>query len=327
MSKSIGALVAAVLAAAPALADDSAAALGAGGIVLTAGTPVRMAQEDLYVSPKAVRIHFVFANDTAKDVQTIVAFPLPDIDAYEFSFSAVGTLGKDPVNFIGFKAVVDGKPVAFEVEQRAFIKNKDVTAQLAAAGAPINTVVEGGYDKLSKLPAATLAKLKKAGLIDDDSGNIAPKWTIRTRFYWTQRFPAHKTVAIDHSYQPVTGGSFFNDQSLTDERNEVAPYCIDAPTRASIIAKSGAARKAKPDNNGYLSSRWTDYILKTANNWNGPIGKFHLTLDKLNPDNIMSLCWAGSLKKTGATTFEFTQSNFAPAEDIHLLVLTDLPTQ
>ena len=62
----------------------------------------------------------------------------------------------------------------------------------------------------------------------------------------------------------------------------------------------------------------TDYILVTGNNWKGPIGHFHLTLDKEKPDNVMSLCWDGELKKTGATTFEATRENFAPAHDIHL---------
>jgi hypothetical protein len=72
---------------------------------------------------------------------------------------------------------------------------------------------------------------------------------------------------------------------------------------------------------GMLIAYQTDYILKTANNWNGPIGRFHLTLDKLKPETALSLCWDGELKKTGPTTFEAVRTNFAPARDIHLLVL------
>jgi hypothetical protein len=70
-----------------------------------------------------------------------------------------------------------------------------------------------------------------------------------------------------------------------------------------------------------LNAYETDYILKTANNWNGPIGRFRLVLDKLKPDNTLSLCWDGELKKTGPTTFEAVRTNFAPTRDIHLLVL------
>lgn len=327
MSKLLCAFAAALAVAVPAWADDSAAELGAGGIVLTSNTPVKMAAEDLSVSPHAVRIRFVFANDTDKDVSTIVAFPLPDIDTYTFNFSPLGSVGEDPVNFIGFKAVVDGKPVALKVEQRAFVKGKDVTALLAANGAPINTVVRGGYEKLQKLSADAVKKLRAAGVLDSEQTDVVPRWTVRTRFYWTQVFPAHKTVVVEHSYKPITGGSFFNRENFNYEPKVAQEFCIDAGTRARIIAKSDAAKKAKPDNNGYLSSLWTDYILKTANNWNGPIGKFHLTLDKLKADNVLSLCWKGDLKKTGPTTFEFTGANFAPSQDIHMLVLQDMPTE
>ena len=62
-------------------------------------------------------------------------------------------------------------------------------------------------------------------------------------------------------------------------------------------------------------------MLKTANNWKGPIGKFHLTVDKMRPANVLSMCWGNDLKKTGATTFESTRENFAPARDIKILVL------
>ncbi len=47
----------------------------------------------------------------------------------------------------------------------------------------------------------------------------------------------------------------------------------------------------------------------------------HLTVDKLKPDNILSMCWSGSLKKTGPTTFESTLTNVQPASDIKIAVL------
>ena len=47
-----------------ALADDSSAQLGAGGIVLTKNADIRMASEDLYISPKRVKVHYTFVNDT-----------------------------------------------------------------------------------------------------------------------------------------------------------------------------------------------------------------------------------------------------------------------
>jgi len=320
--------VAALAAAVCARADDSSAALGAGGVVFTKNTPVKMAAEDLYLSPQAVRIRFEFSNPTKKDVDTIVAFPLPDIDTYDFYGSAIGTVTDDPQNFVGFKAVVDGEPVAFTIEQRAFVKNRDVTALVLAAGAPVNPVTDEGYDRLSKLPADKQKALVAAGVAEGDANEFVPQWTVRTRFWWPQKFPAGKTVVIEHSYQPVTGQFFFSTQygKRTDEQN--AGYCFDTGTWASLDART--AQKKQPDGEAgtYMNAYETDYILKTATNWQGPIGRFHMTLDKLKADNIVTLCWDGDLKKTGPTTFEFTAQNYAPARDVHMLVLeTAAPIQ
>jgi hypothetical protein len=326
MRKTICALGAMLLATTAAAADDSSAALGAGGIVFTKGTPVRMKAEDLYVSPKSVRIRFEFSNDSDKDVDTLVAFPLPDVDNNEFTESPMGTITDDPVNFIGFKAVVDGKPVTFRVEVRAFYKGKDVTDLLKSVGAPLNVVAHGNYQNLDAIKGAKLQTLIKADLVDVQGENdLHPHWLTRTNFYWTQRFPAHKTVVVEHSYQPVTGQSF----AVTSEFDGsmvnpfIKDFCMDPGTLARVKAKMAAKKDTSDPNNpgpGLLNLYETDYILKTANNWNGPIGHFHLTLDKLKVDNALSLCWGPDLKKTGPTTFESTLTNFAPSRDIKMAI-------
>lgn len=313
--------LAAATALAPAWADDSSAALRAGSIVFTKNTPIRMAAEDLYVSPGAVRIRFEFQNPTAKDVETIVAFPLPDISTSEFWGSPIGTVTDDPRNFIGFKAVVDGKAIPFTIEQRAFVKNKDVTAIVSAAGAPINPTSGEGYVKLGALPKEKQKALIAAGVADGDANEFVPQWTVRTRFYWTQKFPAKTTVVIEHAYQPVTGQSFFStDYHKRAEKYDGIDYCFDEATWAALAAKTGKS-KDNPDTAGYMIAYQTDYILKTAGNWQGPIGRFHLTLDKQKPENVISLCWDGELKKMSPTTFEFTKANFAPTRDLNLIVM------
>ncbi len=323
-------VLAAMVVAGAAEADDSSAMLRAGSIVFTKSTPVRMAAEELYVSPNAVRIRFEFENPSAKDVETIVAFPLPDLATWDFAESAIGTVTDDARNFVGFKAVVDGKPVTVTVEQRAFLKNKDVTAQLVAAGAVINPVTAGGYDKLAKLPAAKKKALIAAGLAEGDGGEaFYPQWTVKTKFYWTQKFPAKQTVVIEHSYQPVTGQSFFTtayhkrtEKNLFGDLN----YCIDERTWATLAARTEGDQKPS-EGTRLMNTFETSYILSTAGNWQGPIGKFHLTLDKLKADNILSLCWDGELKQTGATTFEFNQDNFAPKRDIVMIVFENAGPQ
>jgi hypothetical protein len=84
--------------------------------------------------------------------------------------------------------------------------------------------------------------------------------------------------------------------------------------------------KRRSGNDGLLNQYTTDFVLVTANNWKGPIGRFHLTIDKLKAANILSLCWDGTLKKRSATRFQITARNFAPKSDIRLLLL-ETPSQ
>jgi hypothetical protein len=316
------------LLAGEATADDSSAALGMGGLAFTKSADIRMADEDLSVSPAAVRIRFAFANDSARDIDTVVAFPLPDIDTEQFTHEELGTTTSDPVNFVGFAVKADGKKIVPSVEQRAFLKDRDVTAIVKAAGLPVNVV--GNWQALQHLSPAGKAKLKAAGLLEpDDPDNNFPLWTVRTKYYWQQHFPAGKTVVFEQSYQPVTGRSFFSDSEL-DEKSEdgrfyVKSFCLDDPARTALRQMTTASRKANPQGGGLVYASTTDYVLSTGNNWKGPIGRFHLTLDKLKPDNVLSLCWDGSLKKTGPTTFEDTRTNFAPKSDIKLLVVDSRP--
>lgn len=317
------ALAIAVLPTAAALADDSSAALGAGGLVFTKQADIRMAVEDLSLSPKRVDVRYEFVNDGKKDVETIVAFPLPDIDVREFFYEPLGTTVDKTPNFMDFALKVDGRAVAATADERAVLDGKDVTATVKAAGLPINIVGTKLVDILAKMPAAKRKPLEQAGLVEVDGTDAHPHWIAKTSFWWHQVFPAGKTVIIEHSYQPVTGQSFFGTLDMTDKKQSEyynGNFCIDPATRHAIEAKIARLDKNAPNGN-YLQAYTTEFVLKTANNWKGPIGRFRLTVDKLKPANVLSMCWGDDLKKTGATTFEAVRENFAPARDIKLLVL------
>jgi hypothetical protein len=316
-------LAALVLASAPALADDSSAALAAGGLVFTKQADIRMASEDLRLSPKEVRVRYAFVNDGKNDVETVVAFPLPDIDVREFWYEPLGTTLDAAPNFMGFALTVDGKKIEAKADERAVLNGRDVTAQIRAAGLPVNVVGGAMVKTLDRLSPEQRKALIAQNVLEGEGEDIHPHWIARTSFWWHQVFPAGKTVVIEHRYQPVTGQSFFGDVSLNykeEGANNRKAFCIDAATRAAIEAKIAKLDRNGP-NGAYLQAYTTEFVLRTANNWKGPIGHFRLTLDKLRPDNLMSLCWDGALKKTGATTFEATREGFAPQRDIKLLVL------
>src|SRR5580658_3364708 len=74
---------------APAFADDSSAAIGVGGIVFQKNDQIVMEAEQLDLGQAEVRVRFVFRNTGAADIETMVAFPLPDI-AMAALFNEIG---------------------------------------------------------------------------------------------------------------------------------------------------------------------------------------------------------------------------------------------
>jgi hypothetical protein len=63
-----------------------------------------------------------------------------------------------------------------------------------------------------------------------------------------------------------------------------------------------------------------DYILRTGANWSGPIGQFHLTVDKGDAGSLAGFRGQG-VKKTSDTKFEMTKTNFSPDGDLAVLIL------
>src|SRR5690606_4913501 len=67
------------------LADDSTAALGAGGIELLQSDSIAMLEQDLFLAARKVRTRFVFQNESRADIKTLVAFVMPDIEARDLA--------------------------------------------------------------------------------------------------------------------------------------------------------------------------------------------------------------------------------------------------
>lgn len=327
--KTINALIAAAalaaMTASAAQANDTSAVLGAGGLELTTSEDITMADEALYLSPKEVRVRYVFRNESDHDITTTVAFPLPDVDQSddgEMVFLPVEGHG----NFVDFQVAIDGHSIQPKLEQKAIAADgTDVTATLAKAGLPADAKLPGWGAKVRALPDATRQQLLRHGIIEsDDPGNrsasLSPAWKLRTVFHWEQTFPAGKAINVEHRYKPIVGGvSIFADEG---QFNDYGGYCLDERGKAGVrrlLKQARAASQADPQKPSGLSPLEVGYILTTGANWKGPIGNFHLTIDKERPDAILSLCMDG-LTKTGPTTFEMTQTNFMPKKDIRFVV-------
>ena len=149
-----------------------------------------------------------------------------------------------------------------------------------------------------------------------------PNWTLQQVYSWRMAFPAGKDVHVSHTYQPSVGGTaglvFWSYDGKRSEEfdNYAKKYCLDSDFEKAV-------KKRWPGETTGDLPLWESrisYILTTANNWYGPIGTFHLTIDKGKPSNLVSFC-ADGVKKTGPTTFEVTYSDYYPDRDLDLLIL------
>ena len=127
-------------------------------------------------------------------------------------------------------------------------------------------------------------------------------------YHWEQVFPAGKTIRVEHRYAPAADFGFLIGSVEPDLRDT---YCVDADIQRSVKARLGTKT-------GHTNA--IGYILTTANNWQRPIGRFRLVLDKLRPDTLVSLCATG-LRKISPTQFEMVRENFVPDADLGVLFL------
>lgn len=312
------------LMATPLRANDTSAVLGVGGLSLTTSEDIVMESEELYLSPSNVRVHYVFRNESDRDITTTVAFPLPDID--QSAYATVFLPVEDQENFVGFQVMADGKSIHPKLEQKAVTdEGKDVTAAVTKAGLPVNSKLPGWEKKARALPDKVWRELVKQDLIEEEdpanrSADFSVTWNLRATFHWEQTFPAGRTIIVDHHYKPIAGGvSIFADET---QFKDYASYCLDDQGKAGVrrlLKQAQAAAKADPQRPGGISPTEVSYVLTTGANWKGPIEDFRLTIDKEAPHAILSLCLSG-LKKTGAATFEIRRKNFTPTEDIRFVV-------
>jgi len=284
--------------------------------------------EDLFVSLDEIRVNYSFRNETAKPVSTTVVFPFPAIDLSEGATSANWNFPQwESEEFLDFKVAVNGRSVPWKLERRAFFRGQEVTDVVRAAGmlnlAPWKT---GGWpDQMADARPEAVAELKRRGLLaEGEDSQTDPQWTLALKAYWSQLFLPGEEVRVTHAYRPFVGTAIIGPPSEVDGKAPVARlwqtvtgetdrYCIDEPTRRAL----DALERKNPD--ATFVTAELEYILKTAANWRGPVGRFRMTLDKGEPQNILSLCWSG-LKKTGPTTFVYEAKSWVPERDLKLLV-------
>jgi hypothetical protein len=276
-------------------ADDSAASVTPEGLQFKPMKEVSVEREDLYIDNEKVEVTMTFLNTSAKDISSIVAFPIPD---YKFSPP------EGIAEFNDFSVEVDGKVINYQTEVRAFVDGKECTKILKDMKFPIADL-EASRQYFLNLSEKDRISLINRGIVDTTYFPDEVRWTVWKKYYWQQTFPANKTITIKHRYTPYAGSQYFRNETK-DIAYLKNTACLDKKYLTII-------KKSDPEALGGIT--WVSYILKSALNWKQPMKIFHLTVQKY-PNDIFSTCFNHPFKQTDSNTYELSINNFVPDSDI-----------
>jgi Domain of unknown function (DUF4424) len=328
----------AIVGASPALANDTTAELATGGLQFVHNDDIEMRSEMLRVSLDQITVTYHFFNKSSQPVTNLVAFPLPDITVDNPDWN-VAVPTEDPVNFLDFTTTANGQPVKTQVEQKVFAMGIDRTAMLQQLGIPLAPQLKATDDALDALPKDKWQELIALGMADiDEYGttskmqqHLEPRWTLKTTYYWQQSFAPGQETVIEHRYKPSVGVKvgteigepiFTGDaQIAADQKTRLAAYTTKYCMDAGFVAAAAKGQQKAKQTNTTFGEKQIDYILTTGANWAGPIADFTLTVDKGDPGNLISFCASG-VRKLSPTEFQVHYTNFTPAQDLAILILT-----
>jgi hypothetical protein len=232
----------------------------------------------------------------------------------------------------GFRTSVAGRPVTAKLERKAVVKGKDYTSLINQLKIPLSPDrIDAATQAMDRLPPADKKRLIALGVAGDEEydydgkgmkHHLIPLWTVKDKYWWTQRFPAGRNLVVDHRYVPGTGGSveseigFKQFRRTRDTRQTIARYCMDSEFIAAVDRLS---RKDQTEGPGMPDKR-IDYVLTTGANWRSPIGRFRIVVDKGKASNLVSFCET-DVRKIGPTQYEVRHANWRPTRDLHVLII------
>jgi len=291
-------------------ANDSTAALTAGGLVLTKTDAIAMETERLVITPDSVSVGYRFRNVTDKPVVTQVAFPLPDLSLSDAFYGHPAIPSDDPLNFVGFQTQADGNPVDAKAQVRFRVNDADVTDRFLQLGL-VPSLADPGVHKVFDTEAAR-DNLKALGASLEGA---LSDLTQQTTFHWRQSFPPAKEVEIAHRYRPVAG--FQNLSQLEWRKLSTTAFkelfCLDDGAARGIESYLGTK--------AFYPTRTVRYVLMTGNNWAGGIGHFKLQVRPSGEFEVAIFCKPDGSGGVAGRTLELNFKNFSPKRDLDILFI------
>lgn len=311
-------------------ANDSSGTLAAGGITFTKNPAIQMANEALTISSGHVSVAYLFKNLTDKDVTTTIYFPLPPYadlgpgSPWDDEVAKENKVTTEGAPFVNFSVTVDGQAVHFDTKKQALLNGKDISAALIKAGIPLEpTLVNDGCfeDQCPDKSNAWQARAKQLGLLDKNGHAL---WQKQVVYYWTETFPAGKTISVKHEYTPATG--YFLGSRGTyrkDFQDQFHINLADFDNHKSFVQwiKNFWATIGK---DGQLPPYYynVQYILTTGANWAGPIAHFKLNLNYPEKGAVAYNHFYGDdpatiMQTKGQVSIDL--KDFTPKQDLNIL--------
>lgn len=302
--------------ASPVLANGAISEFPAGGVEFLQSADIAIQREDLYLSLEQVRVHYDYRSDAAETQHVTIGFPMPAVPIDGGPDQLGGNLAideNDPLNYMVFKASVNGEPVKTTLHEYAWFNGENITELLVKAGIPAFLPYDQTNEVLGGLDKSVVDLLVTKGLVSrDEFGELGePMWQYQAVYEWEQDF-APGVTKVDISYVPLAG--YPSDILDYYEVDPDGVYCVDDGVRRVI--DDFRARQI-----GY-EVQTVSYILTTAKYWKGPIESFNLTVDKekVDPENAVvgtALSWCGKSEAEEAEEeYHWSATNFVPARDI-----------
>jgi hypothetical protein len=299
----------------PVFADAGAIGSAMGGIQFGKESRISMEKERLTISKWKVTAEYEFLNNTDNDITIAVAFPVPDATC-----NSGYALGKESIlnSSVSFHVWADGKELHYSTEAKAVDRDghgdftdfvKGVGADIVACSIPATLSREDGQ----RLVASRLAYY----VLDDPAAAVIPQWTIREKYYWLERFPAHRTVVLKNEYKPFPGW-------LTLYVGKEFPAGVDDDSWSGLSLAERTDSCLGPQIirkfvglGDRMNFSFVKYVLMTANTWNGPIKNFELIVEK-PPGISVSFCWDGPVERLDKTHFRAAARNFTPKRNLEV---------
>lgn len=314
--------------------DTSGYVLPAGGVAFQKQDGIKMQTEALYIRPGRIEVNYLFENTTDKDITTRLFFPLPPISAVSDYYGDT----RDAKHQFDFKLWVNGNPRPRQTHFSLTHAQREVpSVALQLWRTPEESLDETTFhERVSALPEKdrqTLAEgkyLQWGGLFvhnkKTNEWEEGQGWTITMQdsiwkkhisYSWEQTFPARQTIAVRHTYVPSHKNT-----------NTGRPFskCIDPESQTyTAFVSLPENERNHPWKERLEAANYLEYILTTANNWQGPIENFNLLVE--SPLKSAG-CFDGKAFYAGQY-YAVNRRHYTPREDmsVDFMAKDDIPSK